>query len=110
MTCGRSKICSLFLVLALMPGTFEIMENIVHFVTEGHLAHLTADADHHDPSGSEHGCTPIFHACGCHTSLSFLGEQTLPSVILSRTGFAGRFVSDFRAAGFRLAIERPPQA
>lgn len=53
-----------------MTPSMEIAENVVHLVTEGHLAHAVDDEEH-DATG-EHGCTGIFHACLCHASPLFI--------------------------------------
>lgn len=75
MKIARSRVCALFLALTMVPGAAEIVESAVHLLTEGHLAHATPDGDDHEPAGPEHGCTPIFHFCGCHASLSFISPQ-----------------------------------
>lgn len=106
----RSKICALILALALMPGTAEILESAVHLVTEGHLAHAAPDGDHHEPAGPEHGCTPVFHFCGCHASLSFLGPQIIPAVTLHASLAVEASKPVAPPPGFWPSIDRPPRA
>lgn len=104
-----SKICALGLALAMTPGAFELVENTAHLVSEGHLAHAAADGDRHEPAGPEHGCTPIFHFCGCHASLALLGAPAPPADDLRAVGLSGRLAPDPRSAGFWPSVDRPPQ-
>ncbi len=97
------------LALAMTPGSAEIMENAAHLLAEGHLAHVAADGDQHEPAGPEHGCTPVFHFCGCHASLAFLATPAPPTADLRAAGFSGRLTADSRSTGFRTSIDRPPQ-
>ena len=62
------------LVLSLMPGAAEAVENAVHLATEGHLAHADEHqpGDSHQPADGEHGCNSVFHLCACHASVSFV--------------------------------------
>lgn len=109
MNTWRSKICALVLALAMTPGAVEIMENAAHLLSEGHLAHGDADGDRHEPSGPEHGCTPVFHFCGCHASLAFLGTQPPPPTNLRVVGFSRELAPDPQLTGFWPSIDRPPQ-
>lgn len=104
-----SKICALILALAMMPGAFEILENTAHLVREGHLAHVAATGDHHEPAGPEHGCTPTFHLCGCHASLAFLGPQALHLADLRAAGLTSLPAPDPLLTSFWPALDRPPQ-
>lgn len=104
------KICALLLAVAMMPGVFELLENAAHVALEGHLAHAAAAGDQHDPTGPEHGCTPIFHACGCHASLAFVGGTTPAAAGLSAADLAGGLDPETLLAGFWPSIDRPPQA
>ncbi len=81
----------------------------MHLVTEGHLAHSTPDGDRHEPSGPEHGCTAIFHACGCHASLAFLRPDLPPGEALGSTPFVGALRPVAQPPGFWPAIDRPPR-
>lgn len=52
----------------------EVLENLEHLVHDGHLAHGMGhnegeDVALHDALEAEHGCTPISHTCGCHSSV-----------------------------------------
>ena len=104
-----SKICALALALAMTPGSAEIMENAAHLLAEGHLAHVEADGDRHEPTGPEHGCTPVFHSCGCHVSLAFIGAQPSPAGGLRVTGFSSPLAPNPQLTGFSPSVDRPPQ-
>lgn len=104
-----SKICALVLVLAMMPGAFEVLENATHLVTVGHLAHAAADGDQHAPSDVEHGCTPIFHSCACHSGLVFLAVAMAPTAGLRVAGFSRQQTQDAQLTSFSSPLERPPQ-
>lgn len=113
-----TRFIALALALALFPGAFEALENAIHLVTKGHPAHLVAALafssasaeDHEEPEGDEHGCTPVFHLCSCHSSLTSLCPSRRPPVQLADTIF--RFEQRPRPplAGFSPPLDRPPQA
>lgn len=55
------------MTLSLLP-TVEVVEAVVHWIDHGDLAH-SSQAEHGNELGTdEHGCTGIFHLCGCHTA------------------------------------------
>ncbi len=70
----------LALVLGLVPGLGEIVETVVHYAVEGHLAH--SDADHGDLGdvGHEHGCGGAQHVCGCCGSQVFVAQPVSSAV------------------------------
>jgi hypothetical protein len=74
---ARRTTLALLLVLALFPGLAEAMENAVHLVSAGHLAHAAPAGDEHDAPGAEHGCSTTMHLCHCCTSLSVLAEHAV---------------------------------
>jgi hypothetical protein len=73
---------ALLVLVGLIPGGAEVLENLEHLAHDGHFAHDEAHADAqgealleeegHGDENDEHGCTPMMHVCGCHTSLSAL--------------------------------------
>lgn len=77
--CGRvrsifRRLTALLLCVSMMPGGVELIENIEHLIHDGHLAHMVAHDEHEDVAShealeAEHGCTPVSHTCGCHTSV-----------------------------------------
>lgn len=110
MTDWRYRICAFAIVLAILPGTGELVENVAHLALEGHFAHAEADGDHHPPSGPEHDCTPTLHLCGCHASLALAGDCALPAIRLRATGFSAGRPFEPPLTGFTPPIDRPPQA
>jgi hypothetical protein len=68
------NVVRLLVVLALLwtvtPTAPEVTETAVHLLSHGDAPHTPAadhDGDHEDAGGTdEHGCTPLFHLCGCH--------------------------------------------
>jgi len=76
-----------FLCLSLLPGWAEALENLEHLVHDGHLAHAVVHEAHeghehedrvaHQALEAEHGCTPMSHTCGCHTSLPAILPELL---------------------------------
>ncbi len=68
----------LALVLALIhgfvPGLGEIVETVVHYAVEGHLAHSAADQGDLGDVGHEHGCGGAQHLCDCCFSQAFVAQ------------------------------------
>lgn len=64
----------LVLVLALIhglaPGLGEVVETVVHYAAEGHLAHSEDDQGDLGDQGHHHGCGATQHQCGCCASQS----------------------------------------
>lgn len=97
------------LALLLTPASGILVENAVHLLAEGHLAHAVDDAAH-APDSPEHGCTSVVHVCPCHTSPSFTtNDGTASSTVVA--------VEDTDAAplrdgdptiGHRTPVFRPP--
>lgn len=70
------RVLALILAVTLCPGVAEAAEDFAHYVAEGHTLHEPAVAeasheghdDHEKEHGDdEHGCTALFHLCGCHS-------------------------------------------
>lgn len=98
------------LLLALAPGLGEVVENVVHLVVHGHLAHAEAQGDHHAERLPEHGCSGTFHLCSCHTARGLRPARS-PRV---RSPDLIDVLASPRAAstrnGFHHVPERPPRA
>ncbi len=73
----RRKLITLMLLLAVTPSASELLEWGVHAAVHGDFAH--ADDGDHEESGDEHGCTALFHACGCHRGLAATETGTAAS-------------------------------
>ena len=78
---------ALFLLVGLMPGGSEVLENLEHVIHDGHLAHGEAhlEEEEHGDASDEHGCTPMMHMCGCHASLAALPVVDLPELSAPRS-------------------------
>ncbi|OGQ10239.1 MAG: hypothetical protein A2138_15105 [Deltaproteobacteria bacterium RBG_16_71_12] len=72
---------AIVLALVLFPGMAEAVEDVAHLVAEGHTLHASAIADDGNDAAehtdSEHGCSALFHMCGCHTPLSSMTSARL---------------------------------
>lgn len=76
------------LVLFLLPGMGEVVENLEQLLHDGHgtqneQQQLARVLDHQDSGHQESGCTPILHVCTCHSSTPLL---LLNAVLLPRIG------------------------
>jgi len=77
------KLLTMLLVVSLLPGVPELVENVEHLLHDGHLPHSEQHerakyAENHDGLDEEHGCTPMSHLCGCHASVpGILPESAL---------------------------------
>ena len=63
----KQYVLVLLLIFTMTPSASEAMELVAHAVVFGDYAHAEDDA-HSGQGGDEHGCTPLFHQCGCHAS------------------------------------------
>lgn len=108
------RVAVLFVVLllcwSLIPGGFELAENVYHLAAHGDFAHQPARSGHL-PFNPEHGCGGGFHLCSCcHFQPSLTAHAVaLPSASLagaphSRDGFL------HFACGFPASPEEPPRA
>ncbi len=90
------KILTLLLVVSLLPGLSEIVENVEHLLHDGHLPHSEQhDSEkyaesHEDGLDEEHGCTPMSHNCGCHASAPAILAESCVVVKRVTVGVEGR--------------------
>jgi hypothetical protein len=56
------------LLWTLLPGTWELAENVSHLILDGHLAHTATPGHPGSEPGPEHGCSGTLHFCSCHAS------------------------------------------
>ena len=63
----------MLLLFSMTPASAEIAQQIVHLVTEGHLAEEHAD----HTEDKEHGCSGPYHMCVCHSTVVFVVSVTL---------------------------------
>lgn len=55
----------LLLAVLLMPLWVELVENGVHLVEHGDVAHAAQGPGHEQAPSPEHGCSEFFHFCSC---------------------------------------------
>jgi hypothetical protein len=105
--------CMAIILLYLMtPGSSELTENVLHFVTEGHSAHAIND-QHHQPQEPEHGCSGPYHFCHCHAPSSFLpliGFYLLPVQLIEIDHEQKEYDPPYTPSGTLRDIFRPPIA
>ena len=81
------RVLAAMLVISLSPGIAEAAEDASHWLAEGHTLHaplsVPSNAGHDDHARKhaedEHGCTALFHVCGCHSPA--------PSMVSTRIAF-----------------------
>lgn len=70
------RVLALILAFTVFPGVAEAADDLAHYVVEGHTLHEAAvvEAAHDGHEGhekdhgdDEHGCSVLFHLCGCHS-------------------------------------------
>ena len=62
------------LAYAVTPGAGEMVENVAHFVVDGHAAHVGHDAEE-EPCNDSHGCSGPFQTCPCHGTAAFVVDD-----------------------------------
>ena len=78
----KARWLALLLVLAIAPGTMEIVERAVHFAKYGDLADADGDKHGTSPLGAdEHGCSGTFHFCGCHGSPGLRTTDRIATIV-----------------------------
>lgn len=100
---------ALLLAYSITPGAGEITENVVHFLRDGHAAHLPHDAGH-TPEEASHGCSGPFQHCPCHGTSAFVTDSA-PIKVLAATFEVARvhwFVAGRLSDGVRSSVFRPP--
>ncbi len=101
----------LALLLALAPGLGEVVENVVHLATQGHLAHAQETGDQHAERGPEHGCNGTFHLCTCHNSSTGLRPGRPPRARFpDLVDTLAPAPAGSTHTGFHHVPERPPRA
>jgi hypothetical protein len=66
------RVLALLLLTLLVPGADELVENALHLVEQGHMAHGEPAGDDHSSTNPEHDCTGAMHLCQCCVTLSCL--------------------------------------
>lgn len=98
------------LLWVLLPGTWELTENVVHLVQDGHLAHSESSAHPHGQPDPEHGCSGTLHFCSCHAPAPGIETARLPRRPLPLPELhLGRNEPPELQAGFPHSLDRPPR-
>jgi len=99
------------LLWTLLPGTWELAENVGHFLSKGHLAHSGSAEHEHSEPGAEHGCSGTLHLCPCHVSpLGLLAfRRPIPPAPSGEPRDVVTLVPDL-LPGYGHPPERPPSA
>lgn len=95
----------LLLIHGLVPAFGEVVEAVVHFATEGHLAHSAADEGDLGDQGDEHGCSPTSHRCACCAPQPVVASPHGQPVRV--TWVPGRLAPDDRSRAVARAPDRP---
>ncbi len=100
---------ALMLAYAITPGAGEMVENVAHYLLDGHAAHAAHNADQ-APHGDAHGCSGPFETCPCHGTSAFLAESPPIEVGIAHavTQATEWFVSVRKSDGTRSTLFRPP--
>lgn len=98
------------LVLAMTPGSKELVENAVHLFGSGHLAHAVDDGEH-EPADAEHHCAGVLHSCSCH-HVSVVTPELAPRTDATDVHTSDRIAEPVErlADGFGDSLFRPPIA
>lgn len=75
----RRKILVLLLLFTLTPSASELVETVAHVALHGDYVHADDGRHPSSPAGDEHGCSPLFHTCGCHSNA--LGATTVAQAL-----------------------------
>ena len=89
----------------------EAVENGIHWLDQGHLAHADVHPEGDPGPGPEHGCTGTSHHCTCCMNAPVLAP--IRDGLWPPTGAGGIDpLSPTQPAcdGFRARVERPPRA
>lgn len=97
------------LALTALPGFEELVEDLVHYLSDGHTAH---DAGHEDEQAG-HCCSGLFHTCACHPHAPALaGSHAHPGLAMLRwpspSSYGGTGPRIVHAPGHRTQPFRPP--
>lgn len=78
----KARWLAFLLVLAIAPGTMEVVELAVHWARYGDVADAAGDKHRTSPLGDdEHGCSGTFHFCNCHGNQSVRTTDPILAVV-----------------------------
>jgi hypothetical protein len=100
----------LVLIFSVTPMASETVELLVHAIEHGDLAHGGA---HEESAEDEHGCSTLFHMCGCHASAPTVVVQSrawTPAAFSHIHRFAPKAPATSAGRGSEAPPLRPPIA
>jgi hypothetical protein len=102
---------AVLLAYAITPGAGEMVENLAHFVLDGHGAHAHHGAEE-APCKDAHGCSGPFQTCPCHGTSAFVVDEGPIEVAAAELEVVSLqwFVADLDAVGVVTGVFRPPIA
>lgn len=94
-------------ILQFTPMLSELAEWSGHYLRHGDFAHRAGHARNDEPD--EHGCTPVFHACGCHAGTSATpAASSFADAAPAPRGFATSHLTSSRTRNIDSPPHRPP--
>ncbi len=66
------KYTAIAILILMFPGSVELVEDGIHWITDGHTTHDTSTEHHREGPADEHGCSGPYHICICHSSSPFI--------------------------------------
>jgi hypothetical protein len=102
---------AVLLAYTIAPGAGEMVENVAHFLVDGHAAHATHEAEE-ERCNDSHGCSGPFQTCPCHGTAAFVVDNEPVGVAAVDLDVAPLtwFVADLEADGVMTGVFRPPIA
>ena len=71
------KTVAITMLILMFPGSFELLQDGVHWVLEGHTPHDPSTEHHDEGPTQEHSCSGPYHVCICHSSGLFVTQSTV---------------------------------
>jgi hypothetical protein len=102
---------AVLLAYAVTPGAGEMVENVAHFIADGHAAHV-AHGGEEQPCNDSHGCSGPFETCPCHGTSAFVVDDGRIELAATEIEVATLqwFVAGLEADGVMTGVFRPPIA
>jgi hypothetical protein len=101
---------ALVLAYVIAPGAGEIIENVAHYLLDGHAAHAAHEDADQTPHEDAHGCSGPFQTCPCHGTSAFVADS--PPIEVGFAHWTRKealwFVSVYQSDGAHSTVFRPP--
>jgi hypothetical protein len=95
---------AIMLLVTVTPGVTEVVEGAMHLIAHADLPHHE-DGEAAGGACDEHTCTPLFHACGCHSTMAARAEVAISAPSQSRSCAELRLLRPSTRVG---RVEEPP--